>query len=88
MSKATATVEIMLSVDVEIDSDGCLSPQGWRRAKPGANEPFDRDTIRQWLQDEFSLSVNDYETEDMHGYMRVQVDHQQIEDVTIEIFEA
>lgn len=88
MSKATAVVEMAVTVTVVIDGDGVLSAHGRRDAPPGANEPFDRDVIKQWLRDEFSLWINDYETENIHGYMRVCVDWQTVEDVQIEDYEG
>lgn len=90
MSKVKALVDVVVTVEVEIDSDKCLCPKtGPRKANPGENESFTEEQIERWLKEEFNLSVGCYETECEHGYVNVSVDNQSIDEqaVTIETFE-
>lgn len=73
MSRVKAVVDVIVTVEVEIDSTKRLSPAvGKRPARDGENEHFTQDQIRDWIADEFSLYIVDYEADSEHGYLRVK----------------
>lgn len=84
MSKVKAVVQVEISAVVEIDSEKVMIGHGTMKAPDEQNLPFTRQQIEQWLRDEFSLSISNYQTECEYGLVNVYVDSQDVQDVEIE----